>query len=417
DCSNITSITVDSENSVYTSEEGVLFNKSKTILIRYPERKIGDYTTPTSVTSIENYAFAYCSSLTSVIISSPVNRIGSWAFQGCNSLTSVMISNSVTSIEGSVFFDCNSLATVEVGWNIPLNISNSVFASLSIINCKLIVPAGTKQLYEHAGVWQAFGIIEEKGASSSALSVSPSTFAVASGGGSSTVTVSSNTSWTVSASDGWLAINASTGNGNGSFTVTTAPNTSIARMATITVSDGTSNETVSVSQSASNVSEILPTSITLNQTTLTLSSGSSAQLTAAVLPENATNKNVNWVSTNPAVAQVSNIGLVTGLTEGITLVGAISETGAVSSGWCTVNVTSPVDIIPIDVNGITISIQDGKLYVHSPVSETVYIYSFTGNLLYNGKKEIGEATFNLYYLPKGVFIVRGSSGWVKKIVI
>jgi uncharacterized protein YjdB len=173
---------------------------------------------------------------------------------------------------------------------------------------------------------------------------------------------------------------------------------------------GVTSKQIFISQEAA----IPPTSITLSQTTLTISTGKSAQLTATMLPANA-NKNVNWVSTNLAIAQVSNTGLVSGITEGITYVGAVSESGAVFSGWCTVHVTSPVGIEPVGTNGVTVSLQSGKLYVNSPASESVQVYSLAGILLYIGEKDSGKAVFNINNLPKGVLIVRGSSGWVKKI--
>ena len=51
-----------------------------------------------AVTSIGNYAFYYCSDLTSVTIPSSVTSIGDYAFSGCSNLTSVTIPSSVTSI-------------------------------------------------------------------------------------------------------------------------------------------------------------------------------------------------------------------------------------------------------------------------------------------------------------------------------
>ena len=58
------------------------------------------------VTSIGNYAFSYCSGLTSVIIPNSVTSIGDWAFRECSGLTSVTIPNSVTSIGSYAFNFC-----------------------------------------------------------------------------------------------------------------------------------------------------------------------------------------------------------------------------------------------------------------------------------------------------------------------
>ena len=67
------------------------------------------------VTSIGNYAFRDCTSLTSVVIPDSVTSIGDWAFYNCISLTSVVIPDSVTSIGEYAFRDCSSLTSVVIG--------------------------------------------------------------------------------------------------------------------------------------------------------------------------------------------------------------------------------------------------------------------------------------------------------------
>lgn len=114
DCTGLTNITVDSSNPSFCSESGVLFNKDKTTLIYCPRRKTGSYTIPDGVTAIGDYAFYYCSGLTSVTIPSSVTSIGESAFQHCTGLTSITIPNSVTSIVNLAFWDCDSLTIVYI---------------------------------------------------------------------------------------------------------------------------------------------------------------------------------------------------------------------------------------------------------------------------------------------------------------
>ena len=112
-CTGLTSINVASGNNYYSSNNGVLFNKKKTALIRYPEGKSQtSYTIPNSVTSIGNYAFCGCSGLTSITIPNSVTSIGNYAFWGCSGLTSITIPDSVTSIGGVAFDGCTGLKDV-----------------------------------------------------------------------------------------------------------------------------------------------------------------------------------------------------------------------------------------------------------------------------------------------------------------
>jgi len=97
-CWGLTVITVDGANTAYTSENGILYNKNKTTLIKYPEKKTADsFTMPNSVNNIEGYAFNGCTNLTSVIIGTSVTSIGIHAFSECSSLTSVTFQSSIPS--------------------------------------------------------------------------------------------------------------------------------------------------------------------------------------------------------------------------------------------------------------------------------------------------------------------------------
>ncbi len=114
-CSKLSNINVVSGNTVYASENGVLFNKNKTTLVCYPIGKTAtSYTIPNSVTTIGDYALYGCGNLTSVVINNGVTSFGRYAFSFCYNLPSVTIPNSVTSMADNAFSSCNKLTSVVI---------------------------------------------------------------------------------------------------------------------------------------------------------------------------------------------------------------------------------------------------------------------------------------------------------------
>jgi len=94
-CRNLTSIIVDTQNPVYSSVEGILFNKDITALIKYPagrQEKNYTYNIPTGVISIGECAFLGCRALANIIIPSNVASIGAKAFYGCPNLETITLS-------------------------------------------------------------------------------------------------------------------------------------------------------------------------------------------------------------------------------------------------------------------------------------------------------------------------------------
>lgn len=110
-CSNLTEIFVEENNRYYSSDEyGVLFNKERTNLIKYPNGNARDcYTIPEGVISITGSAFRWCKNLTSITIPEGVTSIGENAFSDCRSLTSVNLPDSLTYIGGHAFAYCLKL--------------------------------------------------------------------------------------------------------------------------------------------------------------------------------------------------------------------------------------------------------------------------------------------------------------------
>ena len=88
-CARLTEINVDENNANYASNDGVLFNKAKTTLLKYHVGKTGVYAIPYSVTCIGKGAFSFCKELTTVVIPDSVTNIEDEAFANCQGLTTL----------------------------------------------------------------------------------------------------------------------------------------------------------------------------------------------------------------------------------------------------------------------------------------------------------------------------------------
>ncbi len=119
-CNSLKCITVDDENQHYSSLNGVLFDKNKTIIIRYPAGICGEYVVPNGVRNIGSEAFYGCEGLIGIIMSDSVTTVGDNAFAYCHNLKKLIISNSVTHIYDSAFWCCCVLENVTVGKGIEL---------------------------------------------------------------------------------------------------------------------------------------------------------------------------------------------------------------------------------------------------------------------------------------------------------
>ena len=99
---------VDEKNTIYSTIDGLLYNKDKTELISCPSGfngTDGEYTIPSGVTKIGYQAF-YLSNLISITLADTIQTIGSEAFYDCDSLDGMYIPASVTEIGKNAFEGC-----------------------------------------------------------------------------------------------------------------------------------------------------------------------------------------------------------------------------------------------------------------------------------------------------------------------
>lgn len=136
ECSEIEKFTVSKTNKAYSVKNGVLFNKAKTRLVKYPADKSGkSYTVPSTVKLIDSYAFSYSTKLRSVVLPKKLKKVNKYAFAysaiktaslpskltyigvsaftGTN-ITEVTLPKSLKTIGKNAFRDCYSLKTVNI---------------------------------------------------------------------------------------------------------------------------------------------------------------------------------------------------------------------------------------------------------------------------------------------------------------
>ncbi|MDR0713506.1 MAG: leucine-rich repeat domain-containing protein, partial [Bacteroidales bacterium] len=187
DCSGLTDISVDAGNTAYSSADGVLFNKTVTVLVACPAGKTGAYVIPATVTSIEDYAFRSCSGLTgslnlpegltsigdsafrecssftgSLTLPAGLTSIGAEAFYGCSGFTgSLNLPAGLTSIGYYAFRYCNGFTAIYAHNPTPPTLGSNVFDGWNAAADTLYVPAGSLSAYSAATQWSDFTNISE----------------------------------------------------------------------------------------------------------------------------------------------------------------------------------------------------------------------------------------------------------------
>lgn len=119
---------VAADNPKYSSADGVLYDKDKTVLYCFPQAKGGEYTLPSSVTTINRFAFSSCRSLKSVFLHKRVSEIGDYAF-----------------------FDCQkALLWIETGITCP--IESTTLNGLDENSCTIVAPS--ERMADIQAVWE-----------------------------------------------------------------------------------------------------------------------------------------------------------------------------------------------------------------------------------------------------------------------
>lgn len=92
-----------------------------------------------------------------------VTTIGDYAFGDCSSLTSITLPESLTSIGWRAFYGCSSLQAIHSRAIIPPTCGTYCFYKVDQTTCVLYVPKGTLEAYKSADEWKDFlRIVEEE---------------------------------------------------------------------------------------------------------------------------------------------------------------------------------------------------------------------------------------------------------------
>lgn len=185
-CTALAEINVQAGNSHYSSKDGVLLSGDGKSILWFPMGKEGEYTLPSTVTTVGDYAFRNCrietfhfadgltsigkyafynSSVKEVSLPSTVKQIPTGLFQKCANLTTVHLGKN-TEMLGDYVFDGCPITNLYISAPTPPYCSNDTFASSGpniFSTCRVHVPKNRRIYYRGDMIWAQFRrMVEEE---------------------------------------------------------------------------------------------------------------------------------------------------------------------------------------------------------------------------------------------------------------
>ena len=334
-CSSLTSIEI--PNSVTSIRNNAFYGCSS----------LTSATIGNSVTSIGDSAFDECTSLIDIVIPNSVTSIGERAFYSCTSMIDIVIPNSVTSIRDCTFYNCSSLTSIEIPNNITYigQYAFSNCSSLTKITClttnpptisentfynksaTLYVPNGCATAYINAYYWNKFTIKEIPTLAESIILDKDNVTIIVPN--SETLVATILPELTTDKSVIWSSSDESVAIVNEEGVITAVSSGQV--VITATTIDG-SNLSATCNVNIIQLAE----SITLDEVDVKLEVSETMSLTATILPETTSDKNVTWSSSNESVAVVDENGVVTAISIGEAIITATTVDSSNLSATCKV---------------------------------------------------------------------------------
>lgn len=197
-------------------------------------------------------------------------------------------------------------------------------------------------------------VISVKQAQKDALNVEKTTYDMPYGGGEIEIKVESNISFDVTPNSDWIHYVQTKALSNSTVILKIDENaTYSSRQGKVEIkqNNGSLRHAITVNQAG----RIAVTSVTLNKTNLTLAKGESETLIATVTPDNASDKNVSWSSSNPQAISVDDTGKVTAIQEGEA---TITAKAGDKTAECKVQVF--IAVSSIELNKTTLALTVGE---------------------------------------------------------
>lgn len=152
-CMNLEKFDVDEDNRKFSAEDGLLYNKYQTALLRCPQTK-KTAEVPELVSDIEESAFSGCTRLKNIALPPYINQIRNYTFADCISLEEIGIPENVLSIGRGAFENCISLENIKFGGHLR------VITDFAFAGCKSLKELSLPDSLTEIGEAKAAGNME-----------------------------------------------------------------------------------------------------------------------------------------------------------------------------------------------------------------------------------------------------------------